>query len=83
MRGAVGGAFHATLVVVYINREQGTEESPFGRKSCVAAEKCERTPVHDVAQCRLINGREEHNGRHNPTLFKFALEPQLTVIPRR
>lgn len=44
MRGAVGGAFHATLVVVYINREQGTEESPFGRKSCVAAEKCERTP---------------------------------------
>lgn len=55
MRGAVGGAFHATLVVVYINREPGLEESPFGRKSCVAAEKCESTTVYDVAQSRLIN----------------------------
>ena len=53
----VGGAYHAALVVVvvvvYINRQQGLDESPFGEKSCVAAEKCERPPVYSVAQSRL------------------------------
>lgn len=49
----------------------------------MAAEKCKGTPACNVAQCGRIDWREEHNGRRGAVLFELAVEPLLTVMPRR